>query len=388
MNDINQLINDIDASFLDDFAETINAELDAIETALMSLQTTANNHRPLELTIKSINNIQVACRLIFMDPLLNFVNGIEGLLRSIHTQKIHPTESLTELLLIAFDEIRAAKDDLILRQTMDTTLLGDFQQRIVMLAALSPKALDAAAKTLIPEFSSRVHQDLVFVTHEVNPHYDKENQVANPEPTATLIQPLRAAETSTKEDLSFFQDIAESIESTSELIANRSYKSIAICGLINNYLKDPVNQDQLSMAVYAHDMAMAFLPDSLIYKRTKYTSEERMTLEQHPIQAYGILSRLPRWQTAANIILQHHERYDGSGYPNALQGDQISTGAKILAIADAYLALTNKRADRQFKKSTNRAISEINKYNGTQFDPLILDSFNNALEALRKKNTK
>lgn len=79
------------------------------------------------------------------------------------------------------------------------------------------------------------------------------------------------------------------------------------------------------------------------------------------------------------MIAQHHEREDGTGYPNRLTGDQICGGAKILALADAFESMTNRRADRIYKTSVTQAVRVINDNSGSQFSPYWVDIFNNVV---------
>lgn len=367
MNDIRRLINDIDDSFLDDFAENVKAELDNIECSAMDFHLKDDFDACLEVTLSSVENIKMNCRLIFMDPLLSYMQSIEEFIVCLRQGKIPVKEDVSELLLIAFDEVRAATDDLCLRRNMDCRLLQDFHDAIMSLTHASPDSVDVEVRSMIMEFSHRVDPDLVFAVKEV-PAYEP-----------------RKGTTNIEDDLSFFRDIAESIENSSEFFENRSQKTRNVCLLINRSLTEGVDENQLIAAVYMHDMAMVYLPHEILFKKGRYTAEERMMLEQHPIQTYGYLSRIPSWRQAAEIVLQHHEHFDGSGYPHALKSEKICLGARILSIADAYVAVTNERSDRSFKKSPLRAFSELNKYSGFQFDPVILDAFNSAALCVGKK---
>ena len=91
-------------------------------------------------------------------------------------------------------------------------------------------------------------------------------------------------------------------------------------------------------------------------------------MQQHPIWGYELLNRMEGWNTAADMVLQHHERIDGEGYPHKKVGDEINDGARLLAILDAYYAMPNLRADRSHRRSIMRAISEVNACIDTQFD--------------------
>lgn len=122
---------------------------------------------------------------------------------------------------------------------------------------------------------------------------------------------------------------------------------------------------------------MAFLPLDMLHKQQKYSDQERLSLQRHPLVGQQLLSESQHWQQAAQIILQHHERIDGSGYPNQLVDKQICAGAKILAIADTYDAHAHARAHHsQLKRPFIRSVLEINNCQGSQFDVYWVEIFN------------
>jgi HD-GYP domain-containing protein (c-di-GMP phosphodiesterase class II) len=137
-------------------------------------------------------------------------------------------------------------------------------------------------------------------------------------------------------------------------------------------MEDPV---QLRAAVYMHDVALAFLTDDLVLKNNKYDQSDIDRMQIHPKLSSDYVALIPGWENAAAIILQHHERWDGTGYPSGVSGEKIRPGAQILAIVDAYESITQPRPDRQHKRSVLRAVTEINSHSGTQFSPELVSQF-------------
>ena len=129
-----------------------------------------------------------------------------------------------------------------------------------------------------------------------------------------------------------------------------------------------------------HDIGMAFLPHELINKQAKLNSMEQKRLKKHVGWGYNMLSRMSSWQDAATMVLQHHEFEDGSGYPNEISGDDLCDGAKIIAILDAFYAMTNLRSDRNHRRSVLRAVSEINACTGAQFSSYWVELFNQLIK--------
>ena len=117
---------------------------------------------------------------------------------------------------------------------------------------------------------------------------------------------------------------------------------------------------QLQAAVYLHDIGMMFAPESVWLKVGKLTDADKQLLREHPGQSAGLLQRMPGWEAAAEMVAQHHEMLDGGGYPAGLKAPAICPGAKILAIVDAFEAVTLKHSHRGQTRSLVRAIAEIN----------------------------
>ena len=146
---------------------------------------------------------------------------------------------------------------------------------------------------------------------------------------------------------------------------------------MNEKAGKPIEAEQLAAAVYLHDIGMAFLPLEILHKTSSLNPEEREDLQAHPNVAFQLLSSGRRWDQAAMSVLQHHEKIDGSGYPNKLPGEQICDGAKILAIVDAFEARTHERAyHTQLKRPLVRAVLEINRCSESHFDPEWVEVFN------------
>jgi len=112
----------------------------------------------------------------------------------------------------------------------------------------------------------------------------------------------------------------------------------------------------------------------ILNKPDKLTDEEFHYIKEHPIIGQNILTSIEDLKSVAKIIRHHHEKFDGSGYPDNLNGDLIPQGARILAIVDSYDAMTS---ERPYRPSTDpeKAAHEIEKYAGTQFDPRWVEIF-------------
>ena len=132
--------------------------------------------------------------------------------------------------------------------------------------------------------------------------------------------------------------------------------------------------DRLRVAALLHDVGKVAVPEEILEKPSALTSAEWRTVVQHPRIGQVILEQAAALKEAVPIILHHHERYAGHGYPFGLRGNEIPLGARIVAIADAYDAMVH---DRPYKRAITheQAIAELRRHAGTQFDPELVELF-------------
>ncbi len=122
-----------------------------------------------------------------------------------------------------------------------------------------------------------------------------------------------------------------------------------------------------------HDIGKIGIPDSILLKPSRLTDEEHSVMNRHPHLGYNFIKAGPGMEEASEIVLAHHEHFDGTGYPRGLKGDDICLGARIFAVIDAYDAI---RADRPYAKgrTAEETLREIVKHKGSQFDPVVVEA--------------
>jgi len=123
-----------------------------------------------------------------------------------------------------------------------------------------------------------------------------------------------------------------------------------------------------------HDVGKIGIDDNILRKSGDLTIEEWLVMHQHPLIGANIIGEVPFLEKARDIILYHHERYDGAGYPAGLKGGDIPIGARLMAVADAFDTMTTDRSYRA-ARSVDDALSELAKRSGTQFCPVAVEAF-------------
>lgn len=137
-------------------------------------------------------------------------------------------------------------------------------------------------------------------------------------------------------------------------------------------------REMLDIAARLHDIAKLAIRDEILLKPSVLTPSERAEVQRHPAKAVEILRFLNFLKDILPNIEYHHERYDGKGYPSGLKGEQIPLGARILAVADAYDALTSERPYRP-ALSNGQVMETLKQGAGSQWDPIVVEAFLNAL---------
>jgi len=130
----------------------------------------------------------------------------------------------------------------------------------------------------------------------------------------------------------------------------------------------------LELGTMLHDIGKINISDDILKKPERLDMSEWAAMKRHPKLGHEILAGIPFLEGASRIVAEHHECWNGSGYPFGLRGEEIAIGARILAVVDAFDAMISDRAYRK-RQTYSEALSELEKFAGTQFDPVVVDAF-------------
>ncbi|MEL7567619.1 MAG: diguanylate cyclase [Dehalobacterium sp.] len=146
-------------------------------------------------------------------------------------------------------------------------------------------------------------------------------------------------------------------------------------------LLSPEEIYQIKIGAMFHDVGKIQIPEQVLMKAGPLTEKEWHYIHRHPQWSGEILSALIEDETAISLVIHHHERYDGNGYPDGLTGDQIPLGARIITIADSFSAMITPRPYRE-AMAISQALIEVRKNAGTQFDPIVADTLIKIIDKL------
>jgi len=142
----------------------------------------------------------------------------------------------------------------------------------------------------------------------------------------------------------------------------------------------PDEAQMMQLAGRLYDIGKVVVPDAILQKPARLSEEEWMQMKRHPVVGAEIISHIPSLRPLTPVIRAHHERWDGMGYPDQLQGEQIPLAARMITVVDAYMAMVVDRPYQQ-GRSAQEAQGELHRCAGTQFDPTIVEALCALLQA-------
>ena len=390
---------DIEAHIIEEFVAEFNETHADIDTLLLKLEKNAGDSNLLNELFRKVHTIKGNAQLIGLNLIAGFVHVLEHILDRLRKGELVFDKLLGDVILRSVDHIGKLCNDVRNAQTSHAERTLELQSELQQLATADQSQLTTVCQRINNVFSGNTTLPLVNeapqlqTSSHVNVQTSSHVNVVTGNTTRPLVNEAPQLQASSHvnmvspqlEDLRFFARIIENAEQRPPFWNGRSQRILNIALDMNNEAGLKVDNAQLEAAVYLHDFGMAFLPLHILHKGDRLTEEEYRSLQLHPRMGAALLGDNPHWQQAADMIIQHHEREDGRGYPAQLAGNQICDGAKILAIADSFEAMTNQRANRANRIPFAQALREINQHAGSQFSTFWTDTF---INVVRKKTRK
>lgn len=268
-----------------------------------------------------------------------------------------------------------------------------FNNEIDMITGLVTKSVMAA-----PLLRGQKVIGILEVTNRVDGRgFDKQDlaaltSLASNETTILLISMLVTATNNIKQHQilidwykSVFETLIAAIDTKDLYSSNHSSRvkkyAMMAAGSLSFSLED---LQAIELGALLHDIGKIWIHDNVLRKTGPLTDEEWYIMRKHALKGAHMLNGIPYLEKARDIVLYHHERYDGKGYPRGLNGGDIPIGARLVAVADAYDAMTTDHSYRD-RMNTDEAISQLISGKKTQFCPKAVDAFISALEKNQEK---
>jgi len=348
-----------DREALGEFLDALTDKMPNIERDIARLRRAPKDRDLIADLFRALHNIKGDAAICKVDMGVLVAHPIETLLARLRNGDVAFSDMLAEMILLALDRLEMATEAVAMSNSIVHLRLLELVQGLDALSNLSGAPLEEAASALIEKVTG-FRPNLAGA------------QVKPKPPT------LRK---DSADDLAYFRQLALQLESRSPHFKGRTGRLVRLALETNSAAGNPVEPVQLEAAVYLHDVGMMFLPEDNWLKVGRLSDADRQALRAHPALAADLLERIPGWEEAARMVREHHEMPDGGGYPLGLDGAQICAGAKILAIVDAFEAVTLKHTHRGDGRSLLRAIAEINACDN-QFAPEWIGHFNGVIRKL------
>ena len=371
--------DDLEEDILADLMEEINELYESSEQTLIELELRPEDNELQRALFRSIHTIKGDLGLVNFSPMIPLLQHVEDLLDYLRKGQVAYTSTMSDLVLLTMDRVKAFVEAVMAsgKADYDDNL---HNQLVLAIGRVTPENTAEHEKRLT-EAVLLLNPALDIVADEDDP---QNVQIKPPTLAATGIPKDISSEK--KQDILFFRDLMQTIEHRSNYWSGRGDRIAKLAMYINDVAKNPIDEDQLAVASYVHDFGMAFMPLKLLHKGDALSDIEFNLMRSHVYKSARLLEHLDQWDMARKIVMQHHERTDGTGYPLGLKEDYICEGAKLLAIVDTYDAMTHPRAHNEDSVlSKKEAVIEINRSAKGQFSMKWVRHFNQGMTALLSK---
>jgi HD-GYP domain-containing protein (c-di-GMP phosphodiesterase class II) len=300
-----------------------------------------------------VHSVKGNLGMMDMPQYLSVLQAIEDILDAMRHHQFICSSAIDDVLLLGLDYAYNHLRDFI--RGVDDNFNAQEYQHIASLIAAIP-LLEGDAR------NAQIRATIQALAPETHAGLPPRNEVNEQELEAELV---------------FFQRLSLAVDQRSEYWQGRTTRTYDVALAMNKRAGNPLNELQLKAAIYLHDLGMGFIHSNTLHKSDSLNNDEWQQIRHHVDAVVTLVKPFREWQEAVEIISQHHERLDGSGYPNGLKGDAICSGARLLAIIDTYEAILHRRAYQAFKqRPIVRAVMEINNQAGVLFCPIWVEHFN------------
>ncbi len=325
---MNFTLPDIERETVDELIVSIHESLDEIEPSLGFLAKDPDRTDILNDLFRNLHSVKGNFRMCFLEPFTDYVHEIEETISEVRKGKMRFSEPLKDAVLIGLDKLRTNMDILQAEGELDISdmqIYGDYFQRLAQGAA----HIETAPVAEISKLDDSMKEELLYFRNYA----------------LKFDQRIKGRKGRTEK-------LLKVINSLFQQCCEEQFKEHVI-----------VDRWQMQAAIYMHDIGISL---------HKELSKDAPIDESHAVVAFNYLKKFPCWQQAAEIVLQHHELLDGSGYPRQLVAAEIHPGAKLLAVAGRFVDLVDDHACVSKRRAVVEAIKCLNAEAGKCYDAEIV----------------
>lgn len=361
-------VSDFDPDIISDLKDELDEKRQRCNDHLLTLEQDPKDIETVNLLFRDVHTVKGDLGIMGISQYLSLLQAIEDVLDNLRKQQKQYTPALGDVLLLSLDlTFKELKGFFKPDNEFDQPSYDKIADMVSKLAKLEGTDAEqqtlAVVQTLAPETAPAKEEDEqqfrdYFTEEEIN------------------------------EEVAFFMQLSLLVDQRSPYGPGRTERLFELAMTMNQLAGNPIPSSQLQTALYLHDIGMAFIPRRMMIKASSLSKNDWEWVKNHVTTIHRLIGAFDVWTEAAEIILHHHERLDGSGYPSGLKENEICEGAKLLAIVDTFEAITQTRAYQDSKQRPMvRAIMEINQFAGVLYCPKWVQHFNQAVKRLHVKKS-
>ncbi len=359
--------SELDSELIQDFYGSFQEAVDEVNACREALATQADDNELLNRLFRAVHSLKGNCNMMFLPPFVDVTHKLEEIFDDVRKARYPYDPSFGLFAQAVLTDVDEQLRALIAHKSFDGDVLAKIGQLISPLRHADNE-------------SERVQRVRDATTAILDRHYrlDLINSTA-PKRSETMSSATTMNSENIAYDLEFMSEIGSALEARNSEWRSRIARQLELVKFLNKEFGDPVVDVQLTAAVFVHDMAMPWLSSAAPKPWSQMTADEQRMAAIHVSWAVGIVQRWPGWAAAAQIIEQHHEAHDGSGFPCGLKGEAITMGARFIALADVFFDAIIARRDQAYKACLLGAVKEVNAQGGRLLAPDVVEKFNGVI---------
>jgi HPt (histidine-containing phosphotransfer) domain-containing protein len=314
---------------------------------------------------RTYHNIKGNAGMMGLHSIVDFAHHVEDVAGALRQERYPLSTQVGDALMLALDRLHDLHCFELQGKPCDS-------EQILTLQALFQRLSVAE-----PDQVNKIAEDIL--SHAVQKGSSEDNASVTNDGSEISGVLVTIEQDKVQADLSFFQELALQLDNLIPGWDGRSIQLYDWAMKMNKIAGSTIDTTQFAAAIYMHDFGMSLLPTEVRENQGDDDDESFGQLRLHPGWAHDILIRMSGWEEAAQMVLQHHEKMDGTGYPFGIKGEHIHAGAKIIAILDAFFEKTQGFVTHENRAETVKALSDINAKIDSDFEGMWVQCFNHMI---------